>query len=67
MSGRARQRAAMEHALRRRRGASASHARKVQDNMLSKDDLFTTCQTCGEQIRGTLDAIKRHCEGCGDE
>ncbi len=53
-----------EVAMKRRRGASKEHSEWVRSNMLAQDDLYTTCQCCKQQLRGTLTAIMVHMENC---
>ena len=55
---------AVETAMRRRCGASKHHSDKVRTHMLSQDDLYTTCQACGQGLKGTLDAIMQHGGAC---
>lgn len=57
-------RRAVETAFRRRKGASEAHAEKVKANMLSQNDLFTTCRFCGQTVRGTLDTLREHVARC---
>lgn len=61
-----RERRAVEHALRRRAGASRAHAEKVfQHHFAEQADLHTTCPRCGARRRGTLEELKQP-HGCGD-
>ena len=60
----ARKQKAAEVAMRRRRGASKAHSDKVRMHMLSHADLYTTCQACGQPVRGALVEVLAHTENC---
>lgn len=59
-----RKRKAAEMAMKRRRGASKHHAERVKAHMLAQPDLYTTCQECGQVVKGSLAEIQAHAGEC---
>lgn len=56
----------IEAALRRQSGASEAHkARIYQENFATADDLYTTCQGCQRQRKGTLQQLTNDPCECG--
>lgn len=51
---------AVEMAVRRRRGADPQHAGAVRAELLSADDLRSTCRKCGKTLKGTIEDIRAH-------